>query len=322
MARALSVALVLALLAATAVAFAITEGAKLQRSPISRTSVTKVFSPDAVIVRSGGAEYGTKVATVSFRLRSAEKLDVWIENGHGDRVRTLFSGRSFARGHQVVAVWDGFTDDGTTAPDGTYQPVVKLDRSHRTILLPNPISLDTVAPKVAVPKSEHRVISPDGDGHADTFTVHYRLDEPARGILRVLPADAAHAEQVEVTRFQRLTGTLVWNGKFKGSPARPGNYVLYAAAQDTAGNLAKGTPFAIVQVRYIALGRTRVVAKPGARFALRVSTDAPTVDWQLHGRSGAAPRGTLHLRAPKSPGVYHLYVTAAGHAAQCTVVVA
>jgi hypothetical protein len=45
------------------------------------------------------------------------------------------------------------------------------------------------------------------------------------------------------------------------------------------------------------------------------------VRWQLHGRSGVARAGTLRIRAPKKPGVYHLYVTAAGHSAVATVVV-
>jgi hypothetical protein len=70
------------------------------------------------------------------------------------------------------------------------------------------------------------------------------------------------------------------------------------------------------------LARTRVVVRPGGRFALRVSTDAPRVSWRLNGRSGVQRSGTLHFRAPKTAGVYRLYVLAAGHAAKCTVVVA
>jgi len=42
----------------------------------------------------------------------------------------------------------------------------------------------------------------------------------------------------------------------------------------------------------------------------------------MHGGRGVMPHGTLHLRAPKKPGVYRLYVTAAGHAAKALVVVA
>ena len=62
--------------------------------------------------------------------------------------------------------------------------------------------------------------------------------------------------------------------------------------------------------------------RPGGRFAIRVSTDAPTVRYLLHGRRGLARRGTLHLRAPKSPGVYRLYVSSGGHSDRAVVVVA
>ena len=94
------------------------------------------------------------------------------------------------------------------------------------------------------------------------------------------------------------------------------------ASQDEAGNRSKGAPFAIATVRYLTLARERVVVRPGGRFALRVSTDFPTVHWTLHGRSGTQARGTLHFRAPTSVGVFRLYITAGSHAARCTVVVA
>src|SRR5439155_1296811 len=80
--------------------------------------------------------------------------------------------------------------------------------------------------------------------------------------------------------------------------------------------------FAIVTVRYVELGRSRVLARPGTHFALRVLTDAPCVAWRLHGGHGEVCHHTLHLRAPGKPGVYRLYVEAAGHAAKALVVVA
>ena len=98
--------------------------------------------------------------------------------------------------------------------------------------------------------------------------------------------------------------------------------MLAIAAQDRAGNQSKGVPFAIAQVRYVTLGRSRVVVRPGGRFALRVSTDAPRVEWRLHGRSGnAAARHAAPARAEEA-GVYRLYVTVGSHSAVCSVVVA
>jgi len=301
-------ALVLALLAATAVAFAITEGAKLEKSPIAGTDVTKTFSPAGVT---------TKVAHVDFRLRTRERLEVWIRDSHGERVRTLLTRRNVRSGTHLDLVWDGFTDRGTVAPDGAYMPVVKLERSHRTVVLPNEIQLDTQPPVVTVKHPQYPILSPDGDNHGDAFRIHYSFNEPAHAILLL------RGTQVLFTRTSKESGVLVWRGRVNGGArVRPGRYLLSLAARDTAGNISKGFRFAIVQIRYVVLARSRVVVRPGGRFALRVSTDAPQVHWRLHGRSGVQPRGTLHFRAPRKIGVYRLYVSVGTHSAKCAVVVA
>jgi hypothetical protein len=310
--RVLSTAVVLALLAATAVAFAITEGAKLDKSPIAATFVDPTFSPDGT---------SRPAAHVQFRLRTRERLTVWIQDDHGDRVTTLLPDRTLRAGTQVKLAWNGLTTSGTLVPDGVYMPVVKLERSHRTIVLPSPIRLDTKPPVVKVKHPQYPIVSPDGDGHGDVFRFQYSLSERAQAILSV------RGRRVLRTKSQKTTGEITWNGKVKNSQglfvrARPGRYLLTLSAQDLAGNVSKGFPFAIAQVRYVVLARQRVVVRPSGRFALRVSTDAPTVSWRLNGRSGVQRAGTLHFRAPRAAGVYRLYVFAAKHAAKCTVVVA
>jgi hypothetical protein len=310
--RVLPTAFVLVLLAATAAAFSLTERAKLELSPIYGTQAGQVFSPDSKVAR-------TRLARIHFRVRKAERIDVWVEDSSGDKVADLLVDRAVRPRQEVEVVWDAFTESGTLVPDGTYHPVVKLARSHRTIVLPSEIVLDTKPPRITVSAStKYPIVSPDGDGHADTFRVRYRVSEPAHAILLL------RGKLVVFTRGQKETGELAWNGKQPGTsrPLPPGRYVLGAAAQDRAGNRSKGEPFAIGQIRYVTLARKRVVVRPGGRVAIRVSTDAPRVEWRLHGRSGTLPRGTLHLRAPKRPGVYRLYVTVATHSAVCAVVVA
>jgi hypothetical protein len=304
-ARVLSTAFCVALLAATAGAFALTQGAKTELIPIYRTHVDKIFSPDC-----GCA---TSVAKIDFRLRKKDRLTVWLDHD-GRRVRTLVSGRVYPRG-PVALEFDGIDDSGLTLPEGDYRPVVHLSREHRTIQLPNTIVLDTTPAVVHVRHRIYTHISPDGDGHRDSFEVHYSVSEPAHGILIV------DHHQVAFTYRKPLKGVLVWNGKIDGRVARPGNHVLEISAQDVAGNRTKPFPFAVVTVRYVALGRTRVLVRPRARFAILVLADAPRVEWRLHGRRGLARPGTLHLRAPAAAGVYRLYVTAAGHAAKALVVV-
>jgi hypothetical protein len=313
-ARVLPTALVIALLAATAAAFALTERAKLELSPIYGTQQAQVFSPDS-------KDPAKKVAHIRFHVRKSESIDVWIEDSRGNKLDTLLTHRS-VRPHQLVRlVWDSFTRAGVGVPDGTYRAVVKLERSHRTIVMPSDIKVDTSPPHItARPSTKYPIISPDGDGHADVFRIPYEVSEPAHAILLL------RGRQVVYTNGQKEKGTLVWNGKAKVGgvvrPLPPGRYVLAIAARDRAGNQSTGVRIAIGQVRYLTLARARVVVRPGGRFALRVSTDAPQVEWLLHGRHGSLPRGTLHLRAPQSAGVYRLYLTVGDHTAVCSVVVA
>ena len=309
MPRVLSTAIVLALLAATAIAFVITEGAKLEKSPIAGTKVTQIFSPNSAVAK-------TRTAHVQFRLRKRERLEAWIQDSQGRRVRDLQARRTFPRGAKLDLVWDGFTAGGTVQPDGVYLPVVKL--SHRTFVLPSRIRIDTRPPVITVPHPLYPLLSPDGDRRRDSFSVKYRLSERAQAILSV------RGRQVELTRSQKPTGELTWNGMLgkPPKPVLPGRYLLTASARDEAGNQSKPFPFAIAQVRYLSLARERVVVRPGGRFALRVSTDYPTVEWKLRGRSGTQRTGTLHFRAPRSVGVFRLFITAGTHSAKCTVVVA
>jgi hypothetical protein len=301
----LSTAFCVALLAATAGAFALTQGAKVELIPIYRTHVDKVFSPSC--------KCSTNVAKIDFQLRNPDHLTVWITHD-GQRVRTLVPGRTYGRGH-IALEFDGKDDSGITLPDGDYKPVVHLGNDHRTIEIPSTIVLDTKPPVVRVRHRIYTHISQDGDHHDDAFVIHYKVSEPAHGILIV------DDHQVEFTLDKPLSGKLTWNGRIDDRLVRPGNHVLQISAQDAAGNRAKPFPFAVVTVRYIQVGRTRVLVKPGAKFALLVLTDAPRFDWLFNRGRGTARRGTLRLRAPVVPGVYRLYVQAAGHSAKALVVV-
>jgi hypothetical protein len=107
----------------------------------------------------------------------------------------------------------------------------------------------------------------------------------------------------------------------EGRAVRAGRYALVLRATDPAGNLGDATHLRVVVVRFVALGRKRVVAPAGARFAIRVSSDARAVRWRLGGRSGSARPGTLRLRAPGRPGRYTLTVSANGHSARAAVFV-
>jgi hypothetical protein len=299
-------ALVAALLLATGAAFAYTEKLKLTRSPILRTQVDKLFSPVC--------ECRTGVARISFRLREADRISVEIVDGGGARVRELVRNRREPRG-PVTVVWDGRDDAGAVVAEGRYRPRVRLQEQRRTITLPNPIRVDTTAPVFEAFSLRPRRISPDGDGRRDRAVARYRLSERARVSLYV---DG-------VRRGQKLRrdpeGSITWYGRIDGVPVPRGAYVLTLGARDVAGNAASRTPPATVVVRYVALGRSAIDTRPGARFAVLVRSDARRVEWRLGGRSGTARPGTRRLRAPLQQGRFTRTVSANGYDARAAVVV-
>src|SRR5262249_25059321 len=152
---------------------------------------------------------------------------------------------------------------------------------------------DTVQPRVEVAAVRPRLFSPDADGRSDRVRITYHVDEPAQVSLYV---DGVRRVG---KRGSKQDGTIDWNGRAAGTVVRVGEHELSLVARDQAGNLSARTPPTRVVLRYIALGRKRIVTAPGQRFALLVSADATRVEWHLGARSGSAAPGTIRIRAPK-----------------------
>jgi hypothetical protein len=305
-ARWLKLAIVVALLGATAAAFAYTEHLKLEKSPVTGTQVDKVFSPVCECVRD--------VAVISFVLRRAETVTLDVLDTDGRSVRTVVERRREPKG-RVSYTWDGRDDAGRVVADARYVPRVELERHGRTIVLPNPIRVDTVAPTIDLVRVAPRVFSPDGDGNRDSVTATYLVDEVARAMLLV------DGRRRVLGRYKPRRGRLEWLGATADGPARPGTYELRLRAVDRAGNLSERTEAVPVRVRYVELGRDRVEAVAGKRFSIFVSTDAGSYEWRFAGREGVGERRVLRLRAPKEPGTYALYVRVLDRADRALVVV-
>jgi len=298
--------LVVALLAATAAAFALTQGLKNQPAAIFGTDVDEVFSPVC------GCDSNT--ASIAFKLRNSDRLDVSVVDGSDRVVRTIERGREYAQGPVEIA-WDGRDDAGKVLPEGEYKPRIRLRDDRTTYTLPNPIRIDVTPPRLVRVRVRPSVISPDGDRRGDRATFSYRLSEAARGMLFV------SGKRRGLTRFPREEDSIVWYGKVGGRAVPRGTYDARLAAFDPAGNVSERIGPIQVVVRYVALGRNRITVTAGARFALRVSSDARLVRWALGGRSGLARPGTLRLRAPLQKGRFTLIVSANGHATRAAVFV-
>ena len=306
MARIASTVLVVALLAATTAAFALTQGLKNQPAAIFGTQPGDVFSPVC------GCD--SETASIAFKLREPDRLDVAVVDGSERVVRTIERGREYAQG-PVEIEWDGRDDAGKVLPEGDYLPRIRLRDDRTTYTLPNPIRIDVTPPRLELVSARPVVFSPDGDRRRDAVTFRYRLNEPGQGLLFV------NRERRALNRFARTEDSIEWFGKVEGSALAPGLYTARLAAVDPAGNVAARTRPIQLVIRYVALGRKRISVTAGARFALRVSSDARRVRWSLAGRSGVARPGTLRFRAPLQRGRFTLTVSANGHTTRAAVFV-
>jgi hypothetical protein len=298
-------ALVLALLAATAVAFGWIEGLKLEPNPISGPAIDDTFSPVCRCPQ--------RLAHISFRLRKTGSLTVTVVTTGGRRVRTLVDGRRF-RHNRLHFVWNGRADDGALLPDGRYRIRLHFGGQHRTIVLPRGTMVDTRAPVVHLLGVDPRVISPDGDHRRDSLAVRYRVSEQAHA--RVLANGTVRVRG----RYAPLTGTLRWAGTAAGRTLPAGVYRISVVATDLAGNVSRPSRAVPVRIRFVALARTTIRARVGTRFGVHVLADAGVVDWRFLGRSGTTRPGLLVLRARKV-GHHVLVVEANGHRARAMVVV-
>jgi hypothetical protein len=304
LARLLSTALVLALLAGTTVAFGVTEALKLEKTPVTRPQITKQFSP---LSEAGGT------ADIDFRLRKGDRIDVGIVDADGETVRTIVTNVRRDRG-LVQYTWDGRDNSGRLVEEGRYRVRVHLDDGHRTIVIPNTIEVDLTAPVIRFSRVRPLVFSPDRDGRREYVEVRFRVDEPARPILLV-------------DGRQRLVGKfgehkLNWFGKtLTRRSLPPGIYRLSLRGEDRAGNVSPSTGSVHVRIRYVELARNTIRARSGRRFAVRVLTDAERFRWRFAGRSGRSEAKAFVLRAPQKPGRYRLYVLTNGHGDSAVVTV-
>jgi hypothetical protein len=292
--------IVAGLLAATATAFAVTERLKLEDSPVISTTFAGRFSPKLVDERIG------------FRLRREEDISLDIADSKGTIVKHGIGSGVFGQAYHQFA-WDGRDDSGQIVPDGTYHVELTLKDEDRTIEFPRPVVVDSTPPAIQDVEIRPRdgVFSPDGDGRADRVDVRYRFGEPAWAILFV------DGKRVGRSYRKKPTGTYPWYGRGQ----KPGEYRLALAAQDLAGNKAGSTREFTVRLRYIDLVKHKFMPR-GRILRVRVSTDAKTVGWRLGRMRGNAKPPMLRLPVPATPGRYMLTVSANGHRARATIVVA
>jgi hypothetical protein len=213
-------AIVVVLLAATAVAFATTERQKLEKTPFGVLQVTQAFSPKRA------------AATIRLRLSHPHLVTVEILGPRDRPVATLVREQRVQPG-TVEFHWRA------TAPDGVYTPRVTLD-AVREFTLPTQIRVDSVAPTARLVSYKPHVLR----RHAKPkVAITYRVSEKAHVIVYV-------NGKREIVGFAKSRQFKVdWFARRNGRRLRPGRYRLKLAAVDLAGNIGLRTKVFVVRVR-------------------------------------------------------------------------
>jgi hypothetical protein len=318
-------AVVLALVAATSAAFAVTERLKLERSPITAPAFTRDVSPVC--------DCPTAEARLELRFRRPEVVTATIVDLQDRPVRVIAVREEIAAGTHAF-VWDGRDESGDVVEDGRYRLRLRFERERRSILVPTVIRVDTRAPRLRGVTVSRETISPDGDGRGDKLVIRYRTDERASAELVV-------DGRVVVRTRLRERGTrhkLEWRGTFRDEttgelvPAPRGTYEVSLVVRDVAGNESAET-FPL-RVRYIELDQTAYEAEVGGVLRFTVDTDAAVYEWFLfrprNGRFGPpvlldreVTEREVAVRIPSDarPGTYVLRAVAVEHRARANVAV-
>lgn len=221
--------LVVALLAGTTAAFAVTQALKDERWPVAAPRFDRVFAPTCACP--------TAAADLTVRLRRADRITAQIVDEDGELVRTLAENRRSPRG-DVTFTWDGRTDGGAIAAEGKYRLRLQLRRQERTITVPLAVRVDTTSPRVTLVAAPPPEISPDGDGVRDRVRVVYRSDEPGRAVLSVRGQGLAETSVVRGRTKPEGRASVRWDGRVRGRLLPDGEYVLVLRVHDPAGNVS------------------------------------------------------------------------------------
>ena len=222
------------------------------------------------------------------------KIDIQnVDTGTGLPGGTASSVRSFEGRDSVPSSisWNGRTNAGTVAPDGTY--VAVLDMEYRSGNRPNALStafiLDTVPPRadLSVPFT---VFAPNGNGNRDNLPIQVTTDGNDEWNAVLTDRDN------KMVRYWNWTGRapaipLPWDGKDEAGNSVPdGNYTFTLSSTDEAGNSTRRTINGITvdaRVPKIFLTSTAqyIAPRPNQTEAIRFNIMATPADgvksWKL-----------------------------------------
>jgi len=261
-------------------------------TPISLSTDLRAFSPNGDGVKD----------TINLlpQIQERDGILTWkieiqkIDSGVGRPGGGLpLSVRTFEGNSPVPAsvTWNGRTDGGSMAPDGTY--VATLDMEYRSGNRPSALSmafiLDTVAPEAAL-SVPFTIFAPNGNGNRDTLPLQVTTEGNDEWNAVITNSNN------ELVRYWNWTGRapavpLSWDGKDQaGNNVPDGTYTFTLSSTDEAGNSTRRSINGIaVDARvpkiFLTASSMAVAPKPNQTEAVRFNIMATPQDgidsWKL-----------------------------------------
>ncbi|MGI8507160.1 MAG: hypothetical protein ACR2MK_10255 [Solirubrobacteraceae bacterium] len=326
--RRLPVAAFVALAVATVAAFFVTQHLKvttplLAGVPAPAPAAINPIDGKACRVRTRTGAFklvSHRSMLVSFYLQHrSDDIDVYIVGSDGTTiVNTLASGVHMRAKPQPVRkafTWNGDTQSGSVAPDGTYYIRVSLIHQGRSFLIsnnagPEPVTVETVPPRPKVTAVTPHLIPQPGVAAA---TIRFTGTRHLSGRILIYRTDLPGAPQLVKSFASRRGSTSTWDGTLTGGlPAPQGTYLVGLEVTDRACNtgrfppelppVAGTTANAGVTVRYLAAQPPLIPVPAGSAATVYVDARRHAYRWTL------TRPGTRRTLASGATSAYQLQV--------------
>ncbi len=213
-----------------------------EATPVIITAGTEAFSPDGD---------GTKdIITFSPVLNvtgGIQSYTINVKDSSGKAIKKI-TGRGALK---KEFTWDGFTDDGRKAVDGTYQAELEVvyEKGDISKAVSREFVIDTVYPAIDI-NAEYLLFSPDSDNRKDSVTVSQKTstENLFTGVIK-----DKNGNTIKDYLWKGTADSFTWDGTDnQGNKVADGSYYYSIVAVDPAGNKTEKTlPALIIDTRQV-----------------------------------------------------------------------
>ncbi len=200
--------------------------------PPPALSLTNLAAAPAVLAPAPDGTGGT--STVTFTLGAAATVTAQLLDANGARVLTVLTA-------QRTAGANSFTWPADSLADGRYLLAVTARAGAKIVTKTAALTVDRTLTGLAPARA---ILSPNGDGLADSTTFSFNLAEAV-----ALRLDVEQAGLVVTSPFQgdlpAGAHTLAWDGSANGAPLPDGRYVAVLTVTDALGEVRIPVPVTI-----------------------------------------------------------------------------